>query len=387
MVDREKPLRIAHVQPMTLDLFGHQDRDFGTTANYFLPNLARAQAAAGHEVCIHLLTSSASHSASLGRIKVHFHRCLQPPAIAGTHRRFGRQLSTRMLVKLSRPAPHLVHFHGARNCQLMFAGVAAHTTRKGIPLVAHEQGTRDGMVLEDWSFKYAIRRASALIAGNSESEQAFRHELATSPTVAVHKIPNGYDPAFFYPDPIARGRVSKGLRTLIVSRLSAEKDPLTAAEAVRTFAEHGHEVEVTVIGDGPLRTQVEERIRSGTDRLRVLDRVPQSQLRDHYRAADVLLLTSLGEGSNQTVVEAMACGLPVIATDVRGIRDVVADAGILIPVRDSDAVASALRRTIAEPGLLRTMRDAGLARVQSLTWQAIAERLDTVYEDVLGAAR
>jgi glycosyltransferase involved in cell wall biosynthesis len=386
MVEGEAPFRIAHVQPMTLDLFGHEDRDFGTSANYFLPNLARAQDAAGHDVSIHLLTSSASHSTSLGRIKVHFHRCLQPPAIAGTHRRFGRQLSARMLSKLVRPAPQVVHFHGARNCQLMFAGVAAHTTRNRIPLVAHEQGARDGLALENWSFKYAVRHVGALIAGNSESEQAFRREVDKLPPVAVHTIPNGYDPTFFYPDPIARQRDPDRLRVLVVSRLSAEKDPLTAADAVRKLADHGHEVEVTVIGAGPLRAQMEERIRAGTDHLRVLDPVPQSHLRDHYRAADVLLLTSLGEGSNQTVVEAMACGLPVIATDVRGIRDVVADAGILVPARDSEAATSALQRTIAERTLLPTMREAGLLRAKPLTWQAIAERLDRVYEDVLRVA-
>lgn len=372
---------------MTLDLFGHEDRDFGTMANYFLPNLARAQVEAGHSVAIHLLTSSHPSSLSLDGIEVKFHRCLAPPVFVGRHRRFGRQLSVRMLREISRRDADVVHFHGVRNCQLMFAAVAARAARIGLPLVAHDQGSREGRFLEDWAFHYGLRRIAAVIAGNTESAQLFRSEGV--PEGTVHTIPNGYDPKIFFPDPTAGLRDTTSLRVLFVSRLTPEKDPLTAVEAVAAFAAGGDASDVTLIGSGPLRREVETRLRSAVrgDHVVAYDRVPQSELGEHYRAADVLLLTSLGEGSNQTVVEAMACGLPVIATDVRGIRDVVDGAGILVPPGDSRAAAAALRRVAQEPMLLPTLRERGLDRVRSLTWEAIAGEIDRVYDEVVGLGR
>jgi glycosyltransferase involved in cell wall biosynthesis len=371
---------------MTLDLFGHEDREFGTLASYFLPNLARAQVVAGHSVEVHLLTSSRPSSLSLDGVAVTFHACLQPPAFMGLHRRFGRQVSVRMLGKVTHRNPNVIHFHGVRNCQLMFAAVARRATRSGIPLVAHDQGSREGWFLEDRAFLYGLRRAAALIAANAESAERFRSEGV--PEEAVHTIPNGYDPGVFFPDEIVgRRRDSTPLRVLLVSRLTAEKDPLTAAKGMATFAEKCASIDVTLIGSGPLRGEVETRLRSAAERLIAYDRVSQKELGEYYRGADVLVLTSLGEGSNQTVVEAMACGLPVIASDVRGIRDVVDGAGILVPPGDPTAVAAALRRVSEEPMLLGALRERGLDRARTLTWGAVVAEIDGVYDHVLELGR
>jgi len=380
-----KRLRIAHVQPMTLDLFGHDDIDFGTKASYFLPNLARAQAAVGHGVVIHLMTSSRSHSLELEGIEVRFHRCLQPPALARPHRRFGRQLSLGMLRDIVSGKTNVVHFHGVRNCQLMFGAVVGRAARGGIPVIAHDQGNREGWAIEDRAFRYGLRRTAAFIAGNSESAELFRSRGI--PEQRVYTIPNGYDPRVFFPECTERESDSCPLRILFVSRLTPEKDPLTAVEGIAIFAGSRRAIDVTLIGEGALRREVETRLASATDRLVTYDHVPQTDLAEHYRSADVLVLTSLGEGSNQTVVEAMACGLPVVATDVRGIRDVVDGAGILVPPGDSSAVASALTQVADKPTLLATLRQRGLDRVRSLTWATIVDEIDRVYSDVLDAGR
>ena len=106
------PLRISHVQPMTLDLFGQRDEDFGEGTMYFLPNIAQAQVELGHKPTVHLLTSGRPGSRWVRGFEFRFHRCVQPPARTGLHRRFGRQLSFGLLRSVIPEETDVVHFPG-----------------------------------------------------------------------------------------------------------------------------------------------------------------------------------------------------------------------------------------------------------------------------------
>ena len=376
------PLRIAHVQPMTLDLFGHADHDFGTKATYFLSNLAAAQARLGHLPTVHLLTSSRPSVLRVDRVDVHFHRCVQPPTRMGGHVRFARQLSLQMVHAIQEGSADLVHFHGLRNCHLMLGAIACRTSRQSLPLVAQDQGTRDGGPLESRVHRYALRRLSAALAANAESVTVLTEEGVRPEK--LHLVPNGFDPEVFGPAASAPRPPGSSLNILVVSRLTPEKDPLTMARGIRAFAHAGGRAAVTVIGQGSLLPQVEESLRGSAATLRFLHcHLPQRTLADYFRAADVLVMTSLGEGSNQVVLEAMACGLPVIASDVPGIRDVVDGAGTLVSARDPAALASALRRLAETPELRDRQRELGLARAKAFTWSAIACRLDPIYAECL----
>jgi glycosyltransferase involved in cell wall biosynthesis len=374
-------LRIAQVQPMTLDLFGHRDEEFGNSANYFLPNLARGLRGLGHEPTVHLLTSGRAKALVLDGIEVRFHRCIQPPAQAGLEKRFGRQLSLSMLRALGEQELDVVHFHGALNSQLMLAAAAFVATRRGLPFVAQDQGRRQVRLVERIAARYATKRVSAFLAASDESVALLQTE--TGSTDSIHLMPNGFDPRVFYP---AREGAPSGvrdpLRILFVSRLTREKDPLTMARGVARFATETP-VSLTVVGLGPLRRDV-ARILEGTPALvRFEDHMPQREVAKRYRAADVLVQTSPHEGWSQTVLEAMACGLPVIATDVPGTRDVLGGTGLTIRVGDEKALAAALRRFVADSALRDDLRQRALQRAQQFTWERVARRLEGIYEDVL----
>jgi glycosyltransferase involved in cell wall biosynthesis len=372
-------LRIAHVQPMTLDLFGQRDEDFGDGVTYFLPNLAAAQVDLGHEPTVHLLTSGRPSSRRVRGFEVQFHRCLQPPAPAGLHRRFGRQLSFSLLRSLVRDDTDVVHFYGLRNSQLMLAAVARRCRRLAVPLVAHDQGRRTVGGIEALAGRYALPRVSACIVSTAEATD----ELATAGFAAesVHFVPNGFDPLIFYPGP-ERPDEPEPFRILMVSRLTAEKDPLTAARAA-SLLDPALRPELRVAGTGPLDSAVADILAGSATRLHLLGHVCQQDLGDHYRSADVFVLTSLHESWNQAVVEAMACGVPVVATDVPGLRDAVGDAGVLVGVGDHTSLRDVLARLHASAAWRRSLRQAGLSRVQTLTWANIARRLDDVYRTVL----
>jgi glycosyltransferase involved in cell wall biosynthesis len=377
-------LRVAHVQPLTLDLYGHEDADFGRRARYFLPNIVAAQAALGERPTVHILTSSrVATTMRIDGVEVRFHPCLQPPRLAGSNRRYARQLSLSMLRALSREQADVVHFHGARSLHTMFAAVAWRTRQLDLPLVAQDHGHRPVGPLATAAQRFAIRRAGALLAANADGMQVLRG--LGVPVDRIHFVPNGVDRTIFRPGPERAG--GQPFEVLVVSRLEKDKDPLTMAAGLAEVVRRGHRIHATVVSRGPLRAAVEDRLRAAAVPCRFIDHVSQPELAEHYRGADVLVLTSLREGFNQSVVEGMGCGLPVVASDIPGVRDGVGEAGILLPPRDPVAVADAVERLITDPACRRRLRALGLERVRQFDWNAIARQLQGIYAQVANVGR
>lgn len=131
----------------------------------------------------------------------------------------------------------------------------------------------------------------------------------------VHVIPNYVLTDLFAPS--NKGRQS-GRRIIYVGRFAQQKNPLALLEAIR-----GLDVELLMIGDGPQRRQLEEKaIRYGIN-IRFLGNRPHSELPKFLNQADLFVLPSYWEGHPKALLEAMACGLPVVGSDVPGIRELI----------------------------------------------------------------
>lgn len=381
----DAPLRIAHVHPISLDLYGHDDLEFGTRARYVLSNLAAAQARMGDRPAVHLLTSGPSHRMEVDGIDVVFHRCIQPPRGTGLHVRFARQLAPGLPAALRRETYDVVHFHGIRSLHAMFAAVAHRARRAGLPLVGHDQGARPVGRIARALEAYGLRRTEVALAGNAEALQALAR--LGVPRAALYLLPSGVDRRLFHPAPRDPPSPDRPFRILVVSRLSEEKDPLTMADAVALLAARGRSFTLEVIGTGPLRGEVERRLREGGVDARLTDYVAQTELGSRYRAADALLLTSLSEGSNQVTIEAQSCGLPIVASDIPGIRENARGAGFLVPPRDAAGFAAALERLMDDPGEWRRCRERALENARGLDWDTIAGRLREIYAALIGGDR
>jgi glycosyltransferase involved in cell wall biosynthesis len=143
-----------------------------------------------------------------------------------------------------------------------------------------------------------------------------------------------------------------------------------------------------VVGDGPLRQALEEKARAlrlnGT--VRFLGAVPNaSSLLPHF---DIFVLSSLWEGMSNSLLEAMAAGKPVVATDVGGSPEVVIDGktGFLVPPKDPEALASAILHLLADRELARNLGEAGRIRVESeFTLEIMVARLEELYDSLLAA--
>jgi glycosyltransferase involved in cell wall biosynthesis len=174
-----------------------------------------------------------------------------------------------------------------------------------------------------------------------------------------------------------RPRPPAGAKRVILSvgRIETEKNPLLLAEVL---AELGDGWRLVIAGEGPLRPELEERLRElgVDDRADLLGYVPiDAGLHDLYRRADVFLHVSWTEGLPQVVFEAFAARLPLVATAVGGVPDAVGDAALLVPAGDAAAAVEALRRIDSEAGLREALVERGVERVRAHTTDAECRRI------------
>lgn len=198
-------------------------------------------------------------------------------------------------------------------------------------------------------------------------------------------IPNGVDTAFFRPngrlpaDPFAQQP-----RLLFLGRLDPRNGLETVLRAMPTVLERFPETTLVVAGDGPLRPMYERLARPVADRVQFLGRVNGNRP-EVYGSADLYLCPTTKASFGITLLEAMACGTPLIVSDITGFRELVAGGGeaVLVDKGDAGAWAQAAIDLIADPNRRAAMRVAGLAKAQTFAWPRVAEQVFAVYQRVV----
>jgi glycosyltransferase involved in cell wall biosynthesis len=175
-------------------------------------------------------------------------------------------------------------------------------------------------------------------------------------------------------------------RLLTVGRLQAPKDPLTLVRALAELARPG---EAVIAGDGPDRPAVESEVRRLGLESVVRLAGERNDVEELLAAADLFVLSSRSEGLPLSILEAMAAGLPVVASSVGGVPELVVEGetGLLVPPGDPHALAAAIERLLDDSALRRRLGAAGRTRVSEHFDLASARRahLD-LYRTVLADA-
>jgi glycosyltransferase involved in cell wall biosynthesis len=205
-------------------------------------------------------------------------------------------------------------------------------------------------------------------------------------------VPCGVDTSLFRPDGPAARR-GRRPRLLTVSRLVERKGIGTVLAALRDLPG----AELLVAGGGPAGQLGDDpdyqRLRAQAARLGVAGRVtftggvPRDQVPALLRSADVVVLAPWYEPFGIVPLEAMACGVPVVASSVGGLADTVThgETGVLVPARDPGALAAAVRQVLADPGWAARLGQAGLRRARHwYSWDRIAEQCEAVYLRMCG---
>ena len=233
----------------------------------------------------------------------------------------------------------------------------------------------------------AAHRAAAVIAVSTATADDVIGSLGVAPEL-VHVVPLAADPAFAPIDggpalEAARARLGLPKRFVVfVGTLEPRKDLPTL---VRALAGLPRDVSLVLAGpEGWLPADLDRAIaETGTqDRIVRTGRLSTADLVATMNLADVFVLPSLDEGFGMPVVEAMACGTPVVCTDAGALPEVTGDAALRVPTGDPVALAAAVERVLEDRGLAERLRAEGSARAATFSWERTARGTVEVYRAV-----
>ena len=273
-------------------------------------------------------------------------------------------------------------------------GVAAALLARwfGKPLVVTARGTDVNLIpdhrLPRLLIQWAARQAQASV-GVSAALVARMRELAIDPA-RLHLMRNGVDAQRFQPRPAAQVRSELGLTgspvLLTVGNLHEHKGQRLVLEAFAQLLGSHPQARLVLVGDGPdaplLRARAAALQVAG--QVHFAGQVPQAELARWYSAADVLVLASSREGWPNVLLEAMACGTPVVATAVGGIPEVVQgnQVGRLVAVRDAGALVAAVRDLLAAPPERHQVR----AYAERFSWDRTSHDQIQLFESLAALA-
>ena len=213
--------------------------------------------------------------------------------------------------------------------------------------------------------------ARPVCAGEIAVSRAVARELTEGiglPGKRVHVISNGcLVNSMVAPAPAAQEPENgQEIRLLMVSRMDDAKDQPTAIRAVAALAEAGRNARLSLVGDGPRRRELEELARREGIAERVRFHGNRTDVAELMAEHDLMLHCTFSEGFPNVIIEAMAAGLPVIASDIPPCREVLdnGSCGIMAPVRDAGALRAAVIRLMDRPALRRQQAARARALVE-----------------------
>jgi len=227
-----------------------------------------------------------------------------------------------------------------------------------------------------------IWKFAAAVVSNSRGLMELAKE--TRPKQDIPVIPNGVDIEQFSPGKeVSEDTV---IRILVVSRLTPRKGIRFLIRAMKMLHETHpkQKIELLVAGGGDEEATLKALAESEgvSDQVRFLGRVSHDELPRVYRTADIFCLPSLNEGMSNTVLEAIASGLPVVATVTGGTDELVTDGenGYFVEMESPEDLAEKLGRLVADSSTRARMGAESRARAEQMSWHAVASRYAELYQ-------
>jgi phosphatidylinositol alpha-mannosyltransferase len=282
--------------------------------------------------------------------------------------------------------PDLVHVHEPLTPSAsMFA-----TLGTGAPVVATFHAYLDRSRAMELAAPVLRKVWDRITLGIAVSEAAASFLRRALPDASLEIVPNGVDVRAFAEPGTMAGGLTEGRRIVWVNRLDPQKGfPIAVAAFSKVLADVPDAV-LVVLGDGRDREALWLLTEPTRSRVDMRGSVPNDRIPGYHAACEVFVSPAVGQESfGVALVEAMAAGLPVVATDIPGYREVVTDGveGLLVPPRDPEALAAGLVRVLQEPELGRRLGEAGRARARAFDWPIVIDRLEELYDRAIGSDR
>ena len=297
--------------------------------------------------------------------------------------------------------PAIVHTRNLAALEMQLVGLFIPRARR-----VHGEHGRDIYDLDGTNPRYLLLRRILKpfihrYIAVSEDLRRWLTQLVGVPESRVRQIYNGVDQDRFFPRDGARPDLAPpgfvpadGIVLGTVGRLAKVKDQSTLLDALKILLAEDPElrkrVRLVLVGDGPLFADLQRK----AEELGVADLVwmpgDRENVPELLRMMDIFLLPSLAEGISNTVLEAMASRLPVIATRTGGTPELIDDGenGLLVPVGDAKALAMSIAKMCVDSAMIKTMGMRGYEKVKvQFNWTRTVEEYLSVYDDVLGVDR
>ena len=352
--------------------------------------VAASLARRGHGV--HVFSDDLPGRLDAAQAGVAFHRVEAPAYAQLKHDLYTIALASKIVEIALRDGLDVVHAHYALphavSAELARQVVAAQPGARPIRVVTTLHGTDTTLVGADPSFlpltRFSILGSDAVTAPSRWLAEATRHHLGLPQTFAVDVVPNFVDAARFRPAaPAGAGDVP------VLVHVSNFRPLKRAGDVVRVFAEvrARRHARLRLVGDGPTRAEalsLAEELGLGRDIEVVGERGDLPAL---LAGAAVFLLPSETESFGLAALEALACGVPVVASNVGGLPEVVTDGevGFLHGVGDVAGMAASVGRLLDDPALRARLGRAARTRAEThFQTEPAVDRYEAIYRRVLG---
>ena len=179
--------------------------------------------------------------------------------------------------------------------------------------------------------------------------------------------------------------VARDIDTVAIGRFVWQKQYSDLVTAIHKVTAQREDISLRIIGVGPEK----EKIKSQNDDLRLEDNIKiesvmsRNEILNILNRAKILVLTSVAEGFPKVILEAMACGAVVVATDVGSCKEVVQDAGVIADIHDCVAISNAIINILEDDKLRLRMQQQSLERVKQYDWKSNATKVYSYYREVL----
>ena len=280
--------------------------------------------------------------------------------------------------------PVIVHSH------MVHANILTRVTRLLAPvpvLICSARSIQEGGRLRDWMYRVTDPLCDLTTHVCEAGAQRYIRERMVPPH-KMRVVYNGVDTERFLPDGQVRLRIrreaeiGKQFVWLAVGRLEAPKDYPTLIRAFARVSAAREDTLLWIVGDGPLRGQLEALSREMGLQLGVRFWGLRGDVSNLMNAADAFVMSSSWEGLPNALIEAQACGLPAVVTDVGGNAEVVIheETGFIVPPQNPDALAEAMLRLMHLPE--QTRNQMGMLARQRVEQQFSLDSVVTLWENL-----
>lgn len=259
-----------------------------------------------------------------------------------------------------------------------------------IPYIVSLRGSDVPGYSERFSFLYTfitpltklIWKKSSAVFANSQGLRELA--LKTDPKQEIGVIYNGIDVGQFINSQFHKAESPEIFKILCVTRVTPRKGIRYLIEALKKLSENNDNISLKIIGDGDEKEDLEKLAENLGVRKKVdfTGLIPHEKLPPYFSSADVFVLPSLNEGMSNSMLEALASGLPLIATDTGGTRELIDDGknGFIIKMKDSEDIAVRLGILMRDRELRKRMGETSHEKAQNMSWEKVAREYLKIYE-------